>query len=73
MKAKKGDIVLVDGGVLTASPLRGQGEAIACEVLFDSGDSQTYVAPLTMSSPLYVFNKDITSKKEVSDATSNSD
>lgn len=62
MKANKGDVVLVDSRVLTASPVRGKG-TVECTVLIDSGDSQTYVVP-RHNTPMYVFNRDILSKVE---------
>jgi|688.fasta_scaffold183459_2 hypothetical protein len=57
---KKGEQVLVDVGVFTASPERGKGYAL-CEVVEDSKGDQTYVSPLPPRSgvPLYVFNRDI--------------
>lgn len=63
--AKTGDIVYVDRSVFVASPLRS-GVLVKCEVLEDSGPSQTYVtkADGTSGSPMYVFNKDL---REVSD------
>ena len=57
IQVKKGDVVMVDDGFLTASPWRGRG-AVKCEVLEDSGVSQTYVCPEN-NTPQYVFNKDI--------------
>ena len=63
--ANRGDIVYVDRSVFVASPLRS-GVLVKCEVLEDSGPSQTYVtkADGTSGSPMYVFNKDL---REVSD------
>jgi hypothetical protein len=58
---QKGEIVYVDSGVFTASPLRGEGSRL-CEVLEDSRDNgQTYVSPLwpNSGSPMYVFTRDI--------------
>lgn len=60
MKLFKGDEVLVDDGVLTASPQRGQG-TVRGEVLMDSEGGQVYVAflPPCPSSPMFVRLKDI--------------
>ncbi len=63
MQVLRGDIVLVDSGVFTASPERGKGTR-KCEVLFGSSSSysgaQAYVRPLDPpGSPMYVWNHDI--------------
>jgi hypothetical protein len=65
MMAKAGDFVYVDRSVFVASPQRS-GELVKCEVLEDSGHSQTYVTKADGSggSPLYVRNKEL---REVSD------
>lgn len=60
--AKTGDIVYVDRSVFVASPQRS-GTLVKCEVLEDSGPSQTYLTKTDGSgSPMYVFNREI--KKE---------
>jgi hypothetical protein len=63
MKYRQGDIVVVDDGVLTASPRRGQG-AVLAEVLMDSNGPQVYVGFMRpcMSSPMFVFERDIIKK-----------
>ena len=62
--AKTGDFVYVDRSVFVASPQRS-GEVVKCEVLEDSGPSQTYLTKTDGSgSPMYVFNKEL---REVSD------
>lgn len=55
----KGEVVLVDGRVLTASPVRRE-YTVKCEVI-EGGETQTYVAffPPCRSSPMYVRNSDI--------------
>ena len=66
MKYQDGDIIVVDDGVLTASPLRGQG-AVRAEVLMDSDGPQVYVAFMwpCISSPMFVFEKDIIGRPQV--------
>lgn len=57
--AKTGDFVYVDRSVFVASPQRS-GELVKCEVLEDSGHSQTYVTKADSSgTPMYVFNKEL--------------
>ena len=68
MRLMKGEIVIVDDRVLTASPQRGRG-TVRCEVLADSDDGQVFVAflPPCQCSPMFVRGNDIL-RKEVSDA-----
>ena len=58
--ARTGDFVYVDRSVFVSSPQRS-GELVKCEVLEDSGHSQTYVTKADGSggSPMYVFNKEL--------------
>jgi hypothetical protein len=56
-----GEIVDVDSGVFTASPIRGEGW-VRCEVVCDTDNvDQTYISPLPphLGSPLYVRPRDI--------------
>ncbi|NDD55221.1 hypothetical protein EBZ39_15385 [bacterium] len=58
--AKKGDVVYVDAKVFVASRVPS-GVLVKCEVLEDSGPSQTYITKATGGggSPLYVFNNEL--------------
>jgi hypothetical protein len=57
--AKTGDFVYVDRDVFVASPQRS-GKLVKCEVLEDSGPSQTYLTKTDGSgSPMYVFNREL--------------
>ena len=56
-----GEIVDVDSGVFTASPIRGEGW-VRCEVVCDTDNvDQSYISPLPphLGSPLYVRPRDI--------------
>ena len=57
--AKTGDFVYVDRSVFIASPQKS-GKLVKCEVLEDSGPSQTYLTKTDGSgSPMYVFNREL--------------